>query len=135
MNRGFGMSEIDMWEKIGAVLNKIDDLVWGVPLIVLIMVCGLLLTVRLRGIQFTKLGKALKFMVQNEENGHGEVTSFGALCTSLSATIGTGYSRRCNCYRRSFGRTGRAVLDVGRCTSRYGYKIFRGISCNKVSYH
>lgn len=90
MNRGFGMSEIDMWEKIGAVLNKIDDLVWGVPLIVLIMVCGLLLTVRLRGIQFTKLGKALKFMVQNEENGHGEVTSFGALCTSLSATIGTG---------------------------------------------
>jgi len=54
------------------------------------MACGLLLTVRLRGIQITKLGKALKYMVQNEEGGHGEVTSFGALCTSLSATIGTG---------------------------------------------
>lgn len=34
--------------------------------------------------------KALKFMVKNEEDGHGEVTSFGALCTALSATIGTG---------------------------------------------
>ena len=29
-------------------------------------------------------------MVKNEEEGHGEVTSFGALCTALSATIGTG---------------------------------------------
>ena len=29
-------------------------------------------------------------MVKNEEDGHGEVTSFGALCTALSATIGTG---------------------------------------------
>ncbi len=36
------------------------------------------------------LGKALKFMVKNEEGGVGEVTSFGALCTALSATIGTG---------------------------------------------
>ena len=29
-------------------------------------------------------------MVKNEEDGDGEVTSFGALCTALSATIGTG---------------------------------------------
>ena len=29
-------------------------------------------------------------MIKNEEEGHGEVTSFGALCTALSATIGTG---------------------------------------------
>lgn len=37
-----------------------------------------------------KLPLALKWMVKNEEDGHGEVTSFGALCTALSATIGTG---------------------------------------------
>lgn len=40
--------------------------------------------------QVRQLGKALKFMVKNEEGGEGEVTSFGALCTALSATIGTG---------------------------------------------
>lgn len=41
-------------------------------------------------LQVRHLGKALKFMVKNEEGGEGEVTSFGALCTALSATIGTG---------------------------------------------
>lgn len=72
------------------LLVKIDDLVWGVPLIVLILACGLWLTIRTRLLQVFHLGKALRFMVKNEEDGHGEVTSFGALCTALSATIGTG---------------------------------------------
>lgn len=71
-------------------LVKIDDLVWGVPLIVLILACGVWLTVRTGLLQVLHLGKALRFMVKNEEDGHGEVTSFGALCTALSATIGTG---------------------------------------------
>lgn len=79
-----------MLETINAVLVKIDDAVWGIPLIILILAGGLLLTFRLRGLQVRHLGKALKFMVQNEEGGHGEVSSFGALCTALSATIGTG---------------------------------------------
>lgn len=72
------------------ILTKIDDLVWGIPLIVLILFVGLLLTLRTRGTQFRHLGKAFKFMFQNEEGGEGEVSSFGALCTALSATIGTG---------------------------------------------
>lgn len=72
------------------VLVKIDDFVWGVPLIVLIMGTGIFLTIRLGVLQFRKLGKALKYMVKNEEDGVGEVTSFGALCTALAATIGTG---------------------------------------------
>ena len=68
----------------------IDGWVWGVPLIVLILAVGIYLTIRLRGLQIRKLPKALKYMVHNEEGGEGEVTSFGALCTALSATIGTG---------------------------------------------
>ena len=72
------------------VLVKIDDFVWGVPLIVLIMGTGIFLTCRLGVIQFRKLGKALVYMVKNEEDGIGEVSSFGALCTALAATIGTG---------------------------------------------
>lgn len=72
------------------LLVKIDDLVWGVPLIVLIISCGIWLTIRTGLLQVFHLGKALRFMVKNEGEGHGEVTSFGALCTALSATIGTG---------------------------------------------
>ena len=71
-------------------LDTVDGIVWGIPLIVLIMGTGILLTCRLKVVQFRKLGKALKYMVHNEEGGSGEVTSFGALATALSATIGTG---------------------------------------------
>ena len=73
-----------------SILGAIDDIVWGVPLIVLIMAGGILLTIRSRGIQVLRLPKALKYMFKNEVGGKGEVTSFGALCTALSATIGTG---------------------------------------------
>ena len=61
-----------------------------IPLILLITAVGIYLTVRLRGLQIKHLPKALKFIVKNEENGDGEVSSFAALCTALSATIGTG---------------------------------------------
>lgn len=79
-----------MWESFNKLLGMIDDFVWGPPLMVLILAGGLLLTIRLGLLQFRKLPLALKWMVKNEEGGEGEVTSFGALCTALSATIGTG---------------------------------------------
>ncbi|MCI5689090.1 MAG: sodium:alanine symporter family protein [Emergencia sp.] len=71
-------------------LKDIDDFVWGIPLIVLIMGTGILLTCRVKLLQVRKLGKALRFMVSNEEGAEGEVTSFGAFCTAMAATIGTG---------------------------------------------
>lgn len=71
-------------------LTKLDDIAWGIPMLCLIMGGGLLLTIRLKGMQFKRLGLALKYMLKNEEDGEGEVTSFGALCTALSATVGTG---------------------------------------------
>ena len=77
-----------MLENVGRVLTKIDDFVWGLPLILLIIAVGIYLTVRLRGLQIKHLPKALKFIVKNEENGDGEVSSFAALCTALSATTG-----------------------------------------------
>ena len=73
-----------------AILGSIDDFVWGVWLIVLILAIGLLLTIRSGGIQFRKLGKAFKFAFSSDSSGEGDVSSFGALCTALSATIGTG---------------------------------------------
>jgi AGCS family alanine or glycine:cation symporter len=79
-----------MWETVNSFLGTVDDLVWGVPLMVLIIAGGVLLTARLGVLQVRKLPLALKWMVKNEEDGEGEITSFGALCTALSATIGTG---------------------------------------------
>ena len=78
---------------INDFLSTVDNLVWGVPLMVLILAGGLLLTVRLGLLQVRKLPLALKWMIKNEEEAEGargEITSFAALCTALSATIGTG---------------------------------------------
>ena len=80
-----------MFSKINTILDTIDAYVWGIPLIVLILSVGLFLTIRLKGVQFTNLGRAFKYIFKDETDGkHGEVSSFAALCTALSATIGTG---------------------------------------------
>ena len=79
----------NVMEIIENVLNKINGYVWGIPTIVLILATGLILTIRCRGLQFTKLGRAFKHIFQ-ETKGEGELSGFSALCTALSATIGTG---------------------------------------------
>lgn len=77
-------------ETFEKILDSIDSWVWGVPLIVLILATGVILTVRTEGIQFKKLARALKSIMQKPSSENGEVSSFAALCTALSATIGTG---------------------------------------------
>ena len=80
-----------MLSTITKILSTVDDFVWGLPLIILILATGLFLTVRLRGLQIKRLPLAIKYMFSSdEEDGSGEVSSFAALCTALSATIGTG---------------------------------------------
>ena len=73
-----------------SILEKIDNIVWGLPTIILILATGILLTVRLKGVQFSKLGRGFKTLFSKPEGGTGEVSPFAALCTALSATIGTG---------------------------------------------
>ena len=77
-------------DAFGKLLQTVDDYVWGVPLIVLILAGGILLTVRVGILQVRRLPLAIKWMVKNEEGGEGEISSFASLCTALSATIGTG---------------------------------------------
>ncbi len=78
-------------ELFNEYLEKIDNLVWGIPTIVLILATGALLTVRLRGLQFTKLILGFRSMFKKSgESEKGELSPFAALCTALSATIGTG---------------------------------------------
>lgn len=77
-------------DKFSEIIKMIDDFVWGVPMMALILAGGLLLTVRMRFFQIRRLPLALKWMVKNEEGAEGDISSFGALCLALSATIGTG---------------------------------------------
>lgn len=84
------MQTINMALTFDQIVGKVDDWVWGWPLIIIILCAGIWLSVRTGFVQVKHLGKALKFMIHNEENGEGEVSSFAALCTALSATIGTG---------------------------------------------
>lgn len=72
------------------VLDNIDSFIWGLPMIVLLMGTGLLLTARLKLLQVTRLPMALKLIFTAENEGEGDVSSFKSLCTALAATIGTG---------------------------------------------
>ena len=73
----------------GEIVSKIDGVVWGIPTIVLILATGLILTIASRGIQFKYLGRAFK-QIFKKNDAEGELSGFAALCTALSATIGTG---------------------------------------------
>ena len=70
------------------ILTAIQTVVWGPVTIILLFGTGLYYTIRLKGIQL-HLGKSFKYMLEKEE-GHGDVSAFGSLCTALAATIGTG---------------------------------------------
>lgn len=73
------------------LLKRIDDFVWGIPLITLILAVGIFMTARLRGLQIKYLPLAIRNLFTKEETvKEGEVTKFASLCTALSATVGTG---------------------------------------------
>jgi AGCS family alanine or glycine:cation symporter len=71
-------------------LDKIDNFVWGPPLLILLVGTGVFLSFRLGFLQITRLALALKLIFKAKNEGSGDVSSFGALCTALASTIGTG---------------------------------------------
>ena len=79
-----------MFQQINSFLEAADSFIWGLPLIIFILLVGILLTTRLKGLQISKLILAFKYIFRPEASKNGEVSSFAALCTALSATIGTG---------------------------------------------
>ena len=81
---------MDFFEVLLGVLNKVNDFVWGPPLLILLVGTGLMLTIRLRLLQVIKLPKAIKLIFKAENKGEGDINSFAALCTALAATVGTG---------------------------------------------
>lgn len=74
-----------------SLLQTIDNFVWGPPLLILLVGTGVYFTFRLGLIQFRHLPTALKMVFSKDKSAaEGDVSSFAALCTALSATIGTG---------------------------------------------
>lgn len=76
------------------IIESFNDFLWGLPLILGIMGTGIYISIRLGGIQFRKLGFALrntlgKIFEQNDE-ADGDISPFSALATALAATVGTG---------------------------------------------
>ncbi|MFV0449553.1 MAG: alanine/glycine:cation symporter family protein [Vibrio sp.] len=75
-----------------SLLQSIDNFIWGPPLLILLVGTGIYFTFRLGLLQFRHLPTALKMVFSKDKhsNKEGDVSSFAALCTALSATIGTG---------------------------------------------
>ena len=77
-------------ENLIPLLNSIDSVLWGPPLITLLVGTGIILTVRLRLLQVVHLPLALALIFRARNRGEGDVSSFKALCVALAATVGTG---------------------------------------------
>ena len=71
------------------LLKALDAFVWGPPLLLLLVGTGIYLTIRLGLLQLVRLPKAFQ-LIFTKDKGHGDVSSFAALCTALAATVGTG---------------------------------------------
>ena len=70
--------------------STINDIVWGPPMLILLVGTGVLLTFRLKALQFSNLIYAHKMIFRKNEDSEGDITNYQALTTALAATIGTG---------------------------------------------
>ncbi|WP_298594626.1 sodium:alanine symporter family protein [uncultured Mitsuokella sp.] len=77
-------------ESLLPILNAIDSVMWGPPLITLLVGTGIFLTIRLKLLQVCHLPQALRLIFKAQNKGEGDVSSFKALCVALAATVGTG---------------------------------------------
>ena len=78
--------------KLSGWVDTLDGYIWGLPLILTVLVAGVVVTAFMRMEHLFHLKRAFHYMVRTEKgvDATGEVSAFGALCTALSATIGTG---------------------------------------------
>ena len=84
-----------------AILNVIgylnDNIVWGLPMVILMLGTGIFLTVLTKGVIFTKFHIVMRYTtktlfrkVDKSKLEEGAITPFQAVCTALAATVGTG---------------------------------------------
>ena len=81
-------------ETLMSINSFVNNIVWGPPILILIVGSGLFLSIMTKFFSITKLGYILKNtflkMFSKEQRGEGEVTAFQAVATALAATVGTG---------------------------------------------
>lgn len=76
-------------EKLSVIVEQVSSFLWGWPMIALLLGTHSYLTIILKFPQ-RKIFTAIRLSVAKDKTGSGDVTQFGALATSLAATIGTG---------------------------------------------
>ena len=76
-------------ETLNQILTDLSSLLWGWPMIILLLGTHIFLTIRLRFPQ-RHLWTAIRLSVSRDKDAVGNVSQFGALATALAATIGTG---------------------------------------------
>src|SRR5699024_12099197 len=86
---------LPIWKRMGNIeniLGEVNDLVWGIPLLVLLVGTGIYLTVRLGFLQIRFLPHALRlaFSRNQDKKSDGDISHFQALMTASAATVGTG---------------------------------------------
>ncbi len=75
------------------ITTHLNDIMWGTPMIILLVGTGIFLTIATRGLQFTHFWHSLKLIFSKEsrsETGKGDISPFAALMTALAATVGNG---------------------------------------------
>ena len=76
-------------DQVNDFLTEFSNLLWGWPMIILLLGTHIFLTIRLRFPQRHIL-KAIRLSVKRDPDATGDVSQFGSLATALAATIGTG---------------------------------------------
>ena len=78
--------------EIYEIIFKIRDILWGGPLVFLLVLAGLYLTWQLKGLQFRYLARSLKMVISKRKDAklEGDISSFQSLMTALAGAIGTG---------------------------------------------
>lgn len=79
-------------DKLLEILKSVSDVLWGIPLLILIVGTGIFLTVRVAFLQIRLLPVALRltFSRKHDKKAEGDISQFQALTTALAATVGTG---------------------------------------------
>ncbi|MCB1081665.1 MAG: sodium:alanine symporter family protein, partial [Chlamydiia bacterium] len=78
-------------QELEQFISRLNDLIWGPPLLILLILVGVYLTIRTKGLQFQYLFYAHKLAFSRHDDGAvGDISHFQALMTALAATIGIG---------------------------------------------
>jgi alanine or glycine:cation symporter, AGCS family len=77
-------------QELEKIIGTLSGIVWGPPMLVLLVGTGLYLTIILKGMQFRALPHAFKLIWSKDHGSEGDISHFAALMTALAATVGIG---------------------------------------------